>query len=70
MNLDHFQNLKTIFEIQKNKVSVDMYCFEVEKVYNEFERRFEDIQKSESIIRIKFMYFTFSEANDINDIPI
>jgi len=26
--------------VLKLKVSVEMYCYEVEKVYNEFERRF------------------------------
>jgi len=43
-----------------------MYCCEVEKMYNEFERRFEDIQKLEPIIT--FMSYPFSEVNSLEDI--
>ena len=45
---------------------MEIYCSEVEKVYNEFERRFKDIQKLEPIIT--FMSFSFSETNNIENI--
>ncbi|XP_026816124.1 general transcription factor II-I repeat domain-containing protein 2A-like [Rhopalosiphum maidis] len=62
-NLNNFPNLKDFFEKQKCTVAVEIYCSEVEKVYNEFERRFKDIQKLEPIIT--FMFFPFSETNNI-----
>jgi len=47
-------------------MSVEMRCYEIEKVYNEFERRFENIQKLEPIII--FMSYPFFEANNIEKI--
>jgi len=65
-NLNNFPNLKDFFEKQKCTVAVEIYCSEDEKVYNEFERRFKDIQKLEPIIT--FMSFPFSETNSIENI--
>lgn len=45
---------------------MELYCWNIEKRHTEFERQFEDIQKSEGIIR--FMSFPFSEANNIENI--
>jgi hypothetical protein len=64
-NLNNFPNLKIFFEKQKCTVAVEIYCSEVEKVYNEFERRFR-IQKLEPITT--FMSFPFSETNSIENI--
>jgi len=61
-----FPNLKDFFEKQKCTVAVEIYCSEVEKVYNEFERRFKDIQKLEPVIT--FLSFPFSETNSIENI--
>jgi hypothetical protein len=44
----------------------EIYCSEVKKVYNEFERRFKDIQKLEPINT--FMSSCFSETNNIENI--
>lgn len=65
-NLNNFSNLKPFFEKKNIEVYVEIYYCDVEKVYNEFEKRFEDIQKLKPIIR--FMYFPFSETNNIEDI--
>lgn len=45
-----------------------MYCYEVKKVYNELEGRFEDIQNLQQFIII--MSFSFSEAKHIEDISL
>jgi hypothetical protein len=47
-------------------VEIIYIACEVEKVYNEFEKRFNDIQKLEPIIT--FMSFTLSETNNIENI--
>ncbi|XP_008179270.1 zinc finger BED domain-containing protein 5-like [Acyrthosiphon pisum] len=46
-NLNNFPNLKDFFEKQKCTVAVEIYCSEVEKLYNDFKRRFKDIKKLE-----------------------
>lgn len=65
INLNNFSNLK-FFLKSKHLVTTEMYCYKVEKAYNEFERRFEGNSKLQLIII--FMSFLFPEANDIEDI--